>query len=248
MRDATGAVQHVLVLGGNSDIAWAVVDLLAETRLQRVELAVRDPHSVKERIDELEAMGIEARALRYDASDVDAHDRVLAEAGDVDVVLLAFGTLGEPYDLHADTAAAAALAHANFVTGVAAAHASARHLAAQGHGTLVVFSSVAGARVRSANAVYGAGKAGLDGFAQGLADAVHGTGARVMIVRPGFVHSKMTEGMEPAPFATTPERVAKDVVAGLRRRRRVVWSPPALRGAFLGLRNLPPPLWRRLGQ
>lgn len=247
MRDATGAVQRVLVLGGNSDIAAAVIDRLGP-RLSSVDLAVRSPDRVAERITALTAAGVAARAIPYDADDIDAHARVLADAGDVDLILLAFGTLGDPYDLQADTGDVAALAHTNFVAGVAAAHASAQHLARQGHGTLVVFSSVAGVRVRAEIAAYGAGKAGLDGFAQALADAVEGTGAHVMIVRPGFVHTKMTDGLEAAPMATTPERVAADVIDGLRRHKRVVWSPPLLRGVFSGLRVLPAPIWRRLSR
>lgn len=247
MRDATGAVQRVLVLGGNSDIAWALLDALGP-RLAHVDLAVRRPNEASERITQLEARGIAARALEYDADEADAHTRVLQQTGDVDLVVLAFGTLGDPYDLNADPAAAAELARTNFVAGVAAAHAAAQHLVGQGHGSLVVLSSVAGARVRAELAVYGAGKAGLDGFTQALADAVHGTGVHVMVVRPGFVHTKMTEGKPEAPFATTPERVAADIVKGLRRRKRVVWSPPVLGPAFAGLRLLPAPIWRRLGR
>ena len=86
----------------------------------------------------------------------------------------------------------------------------------QGHGHLVVLSSVAGERVRKANFVYGSSKAGLDGFAQGLGDALAGSGASVLVVRPGFVHSQMTEGMPAAPFATTPAAVADATVKALR--------------------------------
>ncbi|MFV2039973.1 MAG: SDR family NAD(P)-dependent oxidoreductase [Acidimicrobiales bacterium] len=248
MRDATGAVQSVLVLGGNSDIANAVIDQLVGSRLKRVYFAVRDPESITARLDALADTVADARALVYDADDVAAHDSVLEQCGEVDVILLAFGALGEPYDLEADTETVARLAHTNYVGGVAAAHASARHLVHQGHGTLVVFSSVAGVRVRAANAVYGSAKAGLDGFALGLADAVQGTGAHVMVVRPGFVHTKMTADLDTAPFATTPDKVAADVIAGLKRNQRVVWSPAVLRAVFGGLRTLPTPVWRRLMQ
>lgn len=245
MRDATGAVQRVLVLGGRSDIARAVLDQLGP-RLEQVVLAVRTPATVDAQLEILRGRGVSCRAVPYDADDIDAHERVLSEAGDVDLVILAFGTLGPPFSLDVQPADAAALANTNFVSGVAAAQAAARHLVAQGHGSLVIITSVAGVRVRADNAVYGASKAGLDGFAQGLADTVHGSGVHVMIVRPGFVHTKMTEGMPLAPFATTPEQVAADIVDGLRKRRRVVWSPAALQPTFAGLRLLPSMVWRRL--
>ena len=82
---------------------------------------------------------------------------------------------------------------------------------------MVVLSSVAGVRVRRANYVYGASKAGLDAFAQGMAEALRGSGASLMIVRPGWVATRMTEGRDPAPFATTADAVAADVVAGMER-------------------------------
>ena len=100
--------------------------------------------------------------------------------------------------------------------------------------------------MRKANFVYGSTKAGLDGFAQGLGDSLVGSGASVLVVRPGFVHSKMTAGMKSAPFATTPEKVADAVATGLRRGSRTVWVPGILRLVFSVFRHLPGPVWRRL--
>jgi short-subunit dehydrogenase len=111
---------------------------------------------------------------------------------------------------------------------------------------LVVFSSVAGVRVRRANYVYGSAKAGLDGFANGLSDALHGTGVRLLIVRPGFVIGRMTEGMDPAPLSSTPAQVAAATARALSTGRRTVWVPWALRPLFFGLRLLPQGLWRRM--
>ena len=103
-----------------------------------------------------------------------------------------------------------------------------------------------GERVRKANFVYGASKAGLDGFAQGLGDALAGSGASVLVVRPGFVHSQMTEGMPAAPMATTPAAVADATVKALAKGRRTVWVPSTLRPVFTVFRHLPGPVWRRL--
>ena len=100
--------------------------------------------------------------------------------------------------------------------------------------------------MRKANFVYGSSKAGLDGFAQGLGDSLVGTGASVLIVRPGFVHSAMTNGMKPAPFATTPDVVAEATVKALRAGTRIVWVPGMLRVVFSLFRHLPTPIWRRL--
>lgn len=109
-----------------------------------------------------------------------------------------------------------------------------------------MLSSVAGERARRANFIYGSSKAGLDTFAQGLGDALHGTGVHVMVVRPGFVRSRMTEGMAEAPLATTPEAVATAIELGLRRRSETVWVPGALRVVMSAVRHLPRAVFRRL--
>jgi decaprenylphospho-beta-D-erythro-pentofuranosid-2-ulose 2-reductase len=169
---------------------------------------------------------------------------VFAAHGDIDLVISAFGILGNQDDFDADPVAAADAVVVNFAGQVSALTAVAAAMKRQGHGDIVVMSSVAGERVRKDNAVYGATKAGLDGYAQGLGDRLAGTGVRVLVVRPGFVHTKMTDGMEPAPFSTTPDKVAADIVAGLDRGATTVWSPGVLRYLFTVMRHLPRPVWR----
>jgi decaprenylphospho-beta-D-erythro-pentofuranosid-2-ulose 2-reductase len=107
-------------------------------------------------------------------------------------------------------------------------------------------SSVAGERARKSNYVYGASKAGIDAFAQGLGDRLAGTGVNVMVVRPGFVHTKMTAGMDQAPLSTTPDAVAAEIVKGLARGSHTVWAPPPLRLVMSVLRHVPRPIFRRL--
>ena len=248
MRNAFGSVQSALVLGGGSDIAAALVRRLAEDRLRTVGLAVRDAGSVAPLEAELEAAGVRVEILAFDADDVESHDAVMASAfdavGEVDVVVVAFGALG--HGAQRDRHRALALARTNFVGAVSAVLAAVDRLQAQGHGTVIVLSSVAGERVRKANFAYGATKAGLDGFCQGLGDSLAGTGVDVMVVRPGFVTTKMTEGLDPPPFSTSPEKVADAIVQGIRRRSHTVWAPPILRPVMSVLRHLPRPVFRRL--
>ena len=94
-------------------------------------------------------------------------------------------------------------------------------------------------RTRRANYVYGSAKAGLDGFCSGLADALHGSGVRLLLVRPGFVIGRMTEGMTPAPFSSTPGQVAEATARALAKGRRTVWVPRILRPVFTGMTMLP---------
>ena len=109
-----------------------------------------------------------------------------------------------------------------------------------------MLSSVAAERARASNAIYGAAKAGLDALAQGLADQAAADGVRVLVVRPGFVRTRMTAGLKPAPFATTAEAVADATVRALAGRAHTVWVPGSLRLVFAVLRHLPRRLYRRL--
>ncbi|GAA4553229.1 SDR family NAD(P)-dependent oxidoreductase [Amycolatopsis samaneae] len=188
--------------------------------------------------------------VEFDADDLAGHGALLAKVaaahGPLDVVVLAFGILGDQARAEADAAHAAAIVHTDYVAQVGVLTHAANLLREQRDGTLVVFSSVAGVRVRRANYVYGSAKAGLDGFASGLGDALHGSGARLLLVRPGFVIGRMTEGMAPAPFSSTPDQVADATVAALRRGRATVWVPGILRPVFAVMRLVPRAIWRRL--
>jgi len=248
VRDALGRVRSLLVLGGASEIGMATTRALVRRGCRRVTLAVRDPLSAGPLVDELLRLGAgEVTAVAFDARDTGSHERVIGDVfagGDVDLVLLAFGVLGDQATFDTDPAEAVEAVTVNYVGAVSAGLVVAGGFRRQGHGTLVVLSSVAAERARRSNYVYGSSKAGLDAFAQGLGDALVGTGARVLVVRPGFVRSRMTEGLPPQPFATTPEAVAEAIVRGLERDAELIWVPPVLRVVFALLRHLPRPLWR----
>ena len=249
MKDALGSVQSLLILGGTSDIALATARRLAADKTKRIVLAARPSERLDAAARDLRAFGAEVETVAFDADDVEAHEKSLGAVfagGDVDVVLLAFGVLGDQASDEQDPVAAARVAQTNYVGAVASGLVCANALRKQGHGSLVVLSSVAGERGRKDNFIYGSTKAGLDTFAQGLGDSLHGTGVHVMVVRPGFVETKMTAGREKAPLSTTPDAVADAIVAGLRKGSEIVWVPGALRFVFSGLRHLPRPVFRKV--
>jgi decaprenylphospho-beta-D-erythro-pentofuranosid-2-ulose 2-reductase len=251
VRDALGAVQSVLVLGGTSEIGVATARALVARRARTVVLACRDPRRAQSAAEMLRAAGATTvEGVRFDADDCESHaalvDELFDRHGDVDLVLVTFGALGDPERAATDGEAAAALVRTNLLGAVSVAIPVVRRLQAQGHGTIVALSSVAGERVRKSNFVYGSSKAGMDAFAQGLGDSLADSGVQVMVVRPGFVKTKMTEGLDPAPLSTDPDSVAESIVGGLRRNAHTVWSPLPLRFVMSALRHLPRPLFRRL--
>jgi len=250
MKNALGAVQSALVLGGGSEIAQATLRRPVPQGCRTVVLAARHPDALTKEMDALRDAGASnVTAVGFDALDTASHAEVVDScfAGDdIDLVLIAFGVLGDQTVLDDDPEAAAELARANYVGVVSSGLAAARAMRKQGHGTIVVLSSVAGERVRKANFVYGSTKAGMDAFAQGLGDSLAGSGVRVLVVRPGFVHTKMTAGMEAAPFATGPDDVADAIVHGLASGKEIVWVPPALRFMMSAFRHLPRAVWRRV--
>ncbi len=256
MMNALTEPQSIVVLGGTSEIAGAIVAELPTTRLRRVTLAGRPSPALDDAVADTErvlrALGadpaLEVTATAFDALDTDSHESVLATlfADDVDVVILAFGVLGDQENFENDPSAAVLAARTNYVGAVSAGLIVAQHLRRQGHGDLVVLSSVAGLRARRSNYVYGSTKAGLDVFAQGLSDALVGSGAHVLVVRPGFVRTRMTEDLPEAPLAVTPQQVAQDTVKGLRKGSHTVYSPAAIAAVMAGIRSVPRPLFRKL--
>jgi NAD(P)-dependent dehydrogenase (short-subunit alcohol dehydrogenase family) len=243
--------RRLLLLGGSSEIALAIARRLAVAGPVRPYLLGRDPERLAQAVSVLDSAGVGGGEFELlDANDVATHGDTIARAfgrmGPFDVVVLAIGVLGGQAGLDADMRESLEVMQVNFVDcGSLLMHAL-RELRRQRSGTLIVLSSVAAERPRASNPVYGAAKAGLDSLAQGLADATASSGVRVLVVRPGFVATRMTAGLKPAPFATTPENVAEATVRALERGGHTVWVPAQLRIIFALLRHLPRPLYRRL--
>jgi decaprenylphospho-beta-D-erythro-pentofuranosid-2-ulose 2-reductase len=248
MKDALGRPQTALIVGATSDIARAIAAELVANGTRRLILAARDPAG----LDSLAAQlgeGVDIETLPFEAGDIASHPRLVDKAfsrGDVDVVLLCWGVLGDQSRDEHDPLAAAEVMTVNTTAAVSVGLACADALVEQGHGTLVGFSSVAAERARRSNFIYGASKAGMDAFFQGLRDALEPAGVGVVIMRPGFVHTRMTAGMDPAPLATDAATVAQSTLKAIAAGSGTVWVPGLLRYVMTVLRHLPRPVFRRL--
>ncbi|WP_197376939.1 SDR family NAD(P)-dependent oxidoreductase [Mycolicibacterium baixiangningiae] len=247
MNDTGGKV--VVIFGGRSEIGVEVAKRLAPGAT--VVLAARRADRLDEEVHAVREAGAAAvHTAEFDADDLASHAplvaKLVAEHGPIGTAVVAFGILGDQARAERDPAHAAAIVHTDFVAQVSLLTVLAATMREAGSGSIVVFSSVAGARVRRANYVYGSAKAGLDGFASGLADALHGSDVHLLLVRPGFVIGRMTAGMDPAPLSSTPAQVAEATVRALAAERREVWVPRTLGAAVLVMRSLPRFVWRRM--
>ncbi|MDO5535623.1 MAG: SDR family NAD(P)-dependent oxidoreductase [Propionibacteriaceae bacterium] len=240
----------VVVFGGRSEIGVAIAERLAPTA-SVIVLAVRPGSDASAAAERVAASGVRVEVVDFDADDTAAHRAVVTDLeerfGPIGTAVLAFGILGDQARAERDEAEVVRILHTDFVAQASLITVLADVMRLRGSGSIVAFSSVAGVRVRRANYVYGSAKAGLDGFASGLADALHGSGVDLVIARPGFVIGRMTAGMEPAPFSSTPEQVADAVVERLRTPGApVLWIPWQLRAMFSVAPFVPRPVWRRM--
>ena len=252
MENSLGQPQTVIVLGGSSDIARAVIRKLCAAQTHTVVLAGRNQSLLDAAARETCNYGaITTDTVLFDARDVANARATVSEAfervGDrVDLVIVAIGILGDQFAMDDDAEAAGLMATVNFAWPVAALAEVRRRLVTQGSGRILVMSSVAAVRVRRVAYLYDGAKAGLDRLCDGLADSLEGTGVTLQLLRPGFVRSRMTAGTPERPFTTGVDEVAENVMKGLASSVRVIWSPPILRYVFFALRHLPAPLWRKV--
>ncbi len=192
-----GSSPRILLLGGTSEIGLAILSALAAPAQTQVILAGRDEQRLAAAGKQLP---YQVRTHAYDATETDGHqafaDAIFAE-GPLDMVISAAGILVPQPEVERDVRRAAEMVETNFTGHVTSLLAIAGQMRARGRGTIVVLSSVAAVRPRKANFVYGSAKAGLDSFARGLADSLHGTGVRVVLVRPGLRHRPDDGGHEP---------------------------------------------------
>jgi decaprenylphospho-beta-D-erythro-pentofuranosid-2-ulose 2-reductase len=259
-RPGRVAGRRVVLVGGSSEIGLAIVAELQRHAPREVALVGREGASLDAAAAKLRAAGCASvTTVEVDALDTDRHgqalDRALAALGGADIVIVAVGVLGEPAGgadggtgVSDDADAAVEVLRVNTVGAGSLLLRAAERLRAQGGGVLVALSSVAAERPRPANYVYGASKAGLDALARGLGDALYDEGVQVLVVRPGFVRTRMTRGLPAAPLAVEPDAVARATVAGLRSGAQVVWVPAVLRWLMLVIRLLPRQLFRRIRQ
>jgi decaprenylphospho-beta-D-erythro-pentofuranosid-2-ulose 2-reductase len=245
----TGQPKRVAILGATSAIAEAAARIWAGQGA-RLALVGRNAERLEAIAADLKARGAaEAKVLVADCAEAEPTselERIIETLGGLDVVLLAYGVLGDQAQLERDPGAAAELLRTNFTSAAAWCQAVAATLERQRSGALLVIGSVAGDRGRGSNYVYGASKAGLGVLVEGIAHRLARTGARAVLIKPGFVDTPMTAGVaRKGPLWARPEAVARTIVASADRGGPVVYAPAFWRPIMLAVRTVPSAIFHR---
>lgn len=252
MLNAVGQAQNILLLGGTSEIGLGIVKEFLSRGPAKVTLAARaGSPRVQAAVETLAAAGAsDVTVIDFDARHTDSHPVIIEKAfseGDVDVAIVAFGTLGDQEELWQDHAAAVESAEINYTGYVSVGVLLGQAMKNQGHGHLIALSSVAGMRVRRSNFVYGASKAGVDGFYSQLGVALQDSGVKVLVVRPGQVRTKMSSGMgKEAPLTVDVSDVSEATVEAVISGKESIFVHPLFGPISLVLRNIPPAIMKRL--
>lgn len=252
MLNAVGQAQHILVLGGTSEIGLAIAqELISRGGNPVVTLAARENSPrIDAAAETLRAAGAsQIRLVNFDALDFDSHPAVIDAAfaeQDVDVAVVAFGTLGDQEELWQDQVKAVASAQTNYTAPVSVGVLLGQAMRKQGHGTIIAMSSVAGTKVRRSNFVYGSAKAGMDGFYLQLGEALKDDGVQVTVVRPGQVRTKMTDGLDEAPLTVNKEDVAEAAVNAALAGKPSVFVHKLFGPISLVLKAIPAPIMSKL--
>jgi short-subunit dehydrogenase len=240
---------NVVILGASSGIASEMARIYA-ARGAHFGLLGLSADRLTELSADLRVRGAgKIETLAIDLSVPASHETIVgklaAELGGIDIFILAYGILGDQARARNDLQHAAAILATDFTSAALWLLAAAKCM--HQRGTIVVFSSVAGDRGRQSNYVYGSAKAGLAVFAQGMAHELAADGPRIIVIKPGFVITAMTEGMSRAgPLWTGARRVARTVVGAIDRKRGpVIYVPWFWRWIMLIIRLVPAPIFHR---
>lgn len=241
----------VVLLGATRGMGRALARELAG-RGERLFLLGRDAESLSRSASDLEIRGAAGKVgtARCDLLDPEsfapALDRADDELSDFDVVIVTAGLFAQQEELEADAARCESLLQANFTATLGFCEEARKRLLARGGGTLCAFSSVAGDRGRKPVILYGAAKAGLTHYFEGLDHKYRAAGLRAVLVKPGFVKTGMTAGLTLPPFAGEPEAIARTVLRAIDRGQPVVYAPRIWRFLMFAIRLLPRAVMRRI--
>ncbi len=242
-------MKKLLIVGATSDIGRAIARRYGEAGSDLILAARAAERLAKDATDlKVRYPAISVETLDLDILDIERHEQVLDGLGALpDTVISVVGLLGDHETSSADAGTARRVMETNYTAPALFLEAVARRMAVRGNGTIIGISSVAGDRGRGSNYTYGSAKAGFTAFLSGLRNRLAKSGVHVVTVKPGFVDTKMTEGMAlPSALTAKPEEVAAAIYRADERRRNVIYVRPVWRMIMTIIRLIPEPVFKRL--
>jgi short-subunit dehydrogenase len=240
--------QPVLIIGATSDIARAIARAYAKIGRPLI-LAARSPDMLTRVVDDLTLRGAASvTVIFFDILDQPAHQTALAALGTAPATIICVvGYLGDQQAAEHDSAAAELIMRTNYLAPALLLDAAADRLLRAGGGTIIGISSVAGDRGRASNYLYGSAKAGFSAYLSGLRNRLARSAVHVVTIKPGFVDTRMTEGMKLPPLLTAqPEEIAAAVLAAEQKRRDVVYVRWIWRFIMIVISAIPERLFKRM--
>lgn len=231
----------ILILGAGSDIAQMTAHQFASNGFDLL-LAARNSERLASHAKDLEIRHkTRVTLMDFDAAKIDSHESFYSTLPvSPDVVLYAIGYLGDQKKAEFDADERDKVMSANLTGAISILSLVANDFAKRGDGTIIGISSVAGERGRKSNYFYGAAKAGFTAFLSGLRHRLHGSGVSVLTVKPGFVATKMTEGMNlPKRLTATPEALSRAIFRAYTSQKHTLFYPPIWRCIMFLIRNIP---------
>ncbi len=241
-------MNSVLLIGATSDIAKATAEEYASRGFDLI-LSARDKDSLEKVSQDLRIRHqVRVATIVLDVLDIENHEKVLNSIEELPNISIVYvGYLGDQEVAQKEMSEAAKIINVNFTAIVSVCNFLANQYESKGEGELVVFSSVAGERGRQSNYLYGSAKAGLNAYLSGLRNRLSRTGVHVMTVLPGFMATKMTEGLNlPGVLTAQPSEVAKSLVKAIDRRKNVVYIKWVWRYIMMIIKNIPEPIFKKL--
>ncbi|HVZ27620.1 MAG TPA: SDR family NAD(P)-dependent oxidoreductase [Rhizomicrobium sp.] len=238
-----------IILGGSSPIARAFARIAA-VKGAGIILAGRDIEDLERTAADIRiSTGMNASVIAFDAFALDSHAAAAAAMtqapGEISV-FLAFGVMLEQSEMDREPGRVADCIGGTFTGAASILHHLAGHLEKRGRGTIIALGSVAGDRGRLKNYVYGAAKAGLHAYLQGLRNRLGRHGLHVMTVKPGFVDTAMTWGAPGLFLVAAPEAIARICYRAAEKKRDIIYAPGFWRLIMLIIRSIPESLFKRL--
>ncbi|MCQ2999050.1 SDR family oxidoreductase [Pseudomonas syringae group sp. J309-1] len=243
-------MKRILIVGATSAIARSCAREWAITPASFFLVARKDAE-LKATADDLIARGSKVETFNMDVTDVASHKQMLdmcvKSTGQIDIALIAHGTLPDQQECQTNVDRLINEFNINGLSTIALMTVIANHLELQKHGSLAVISSVAGDRGRPSNYLYGSAKAAVSVFSEGLQARMYKLGVSVSVIKPGFVNTPMTQHLSlPKLLLAEPQEVAKAIVAGIEKKKNVIYTPSIWRLIMLIIKTIPNFIFKRI--